>query len=66
MLVSIHMPKTAGTSFRGSLEEHFGEHFRHSSAGTRAEGARIDATLSDDPAHANAQDVLLESVEVET
>ncbi|MEQ8696200.1 MAG: hydrogenase/urease maturation nickel metallochaperone HypA [Bauldia litoralis] len=47
-------------------EEHFGEHFRHSSAGTRAEGARIDATLSDDPGHANAQDVLLESVEVET
>ena len=29
MLVSIHMPKTAGTSFRGSLEEHFGDRFRH-------------------------------------
>ena len=28
MLVSIHMPKTAGTSFRDSLEEHFGERFR--------------------------------------
>jgi hypothetical protein len=23
------MPKTAGTSFRGSLEEHFGDRFRH-------------------------------------
>jgi len=29
VLVSIHMPKTAGTSFRGSLEEHFGDRFRH-------------------------------------
>jgi hydrogenase nickel incorporation protein HypA/HybF len=47
-------------------EEHFGEHFRHSSAGTRAEGARLDVTLSDDVRHANAQDVLLESVEVES
>ena len=29
MLVSVHMPKTAGTSFRGSLEECFGAAFRH-------------------------------------
>lgn len=28
MLVSVHMPKTAGMSFRSSLEEHFGEGFR--------------------------------------
>jgi hypothetical protein len=28
VLVSIHMPKTAGMSFRGSLEEHFGERLR--------------------------------------
>ena len=27
MLVSIHMPKTAGLSFRASLEEHFGRQF---------------------------------------
>ena len=47
-------------------EEHFGEHFRQASAGTKAEGARLDVTVSDDPAHAHAQDVLLESVEVET
>ncbi|WP_421723492.1 hydrogenase/urease maturation nickel metallochaperone HypA [Bauldia sp.] len=47
-------------------EAHFGEHFRQASAGTNAEGARITATLSDDTTHANAQDVLLESVEVET
>ncbi len=29
MLVSIHMPKTAGLSFRASLEEYFGDRFRH-------------------------------------
>lgn len=29
MLVSIHMPKTAGLSFRASLEEEFGDHFQH-------------------------------------
>ena len=27
MLVSVHLPKTAGMSFRASLEEHFGEQF---------------------------------------
>ena len=29
MLISIHMPKTAGLSFRGALEEHFGDSFSH-------------------------------------
>lgn len=29
MLVSIHMPKTAGLSFRTTLEQHYGEGFRH-------------------------------------
>jgi len=29
VLISIHMPKTAGLSFRASLEAHFGERFRH-------------------------------------
>ena len=29
MLVSVHMPKTAGLSFRASLEEQFGEQFQH-------------------------------------
>lgn len=46
--------------------EHFAEHFVQASAGTIAEGATLDATMSDDLDHANAQDVLLESVEVET
>ena len=29
MLISVHMPKTAGLSFRASLEAHFGDRFRH-------------------------------------
>ncbi len=29
MLISVHMPKTAGLSFRATLEEHFGERFSH-------------------------------------
>lgn len=47
-------------------EEHFGEHFRQAAAGTMAEGARLEVFLSEDPGHARAQDVLLESIEVET
>jgi hydrogenase nickel incorporation protein HypA/HybF len=46
--------------------EHFTEHFVEASAGTIAEGARLDIAVSDDTGHANAQDILLESVEVET
>lgn len=46
--------------------DHFTEHFRHAAAGTKAEGARLDITVSNDMNHANAQDVILESVEVES
>ena len=46
--------------------EHFAEHFDEASAGTIAEGAHLSATASDDIRHAHAQDVLLESIEVET
>jgi hydrogenase nickel incorporation protein HypA/HybF len=46
--------------------EHFAEHFRRAASGTLAEGARLHVTLSDDERHAHAQDVLLESVEVDT
>jgi hydrogenase nickel incorporation protein HypA/HybF len=45
---------------------HFAEHFEEAAAGTIAAGARLNATESDDVHHANAQDVLLESIEVET
>jgi hydrogenase nickel incorporation protein HypA/HybF len=46
--------------------EHFAEHFQHASAGTAAEGARLDVTMSDDIHHPHALDIRLESVEVET
>lgn len=45
---------------------HFAEHFERASAGTLAEGAELVTAISasaDDP---NAQDIVLESVEVET
>jgi hydrogenase nickel incorporation protein HypA/HybF len=47
-------------------EEHFAEHFDRAARGTIAEGARLSATVSDDIAHPNAQDIVLESVDVET
>jgi hydrogenase nickel incorporation protein HypA/HybF len=45
---------------------HFREHFADASRGTVAEGATIEAVLDGDAASPSAQDVLLESVEVET
>ena len=47
-------------------EAHFTEHFEHAAAGTIAEGAELEITVSDDTGHANAQDIVLEQVEVET
>ncbi len=44
---------------------HLEQHFREASKGARAEGARIDAVVSDDPGHEHALDVMLQSVEVE-
>jgi hydrogenase nickel incorporation protein HypA/HybF len=45
--------------------EHFTEHFERAAAGTPAEGARLDIKVSNDPRHVNAQDVMLENVQVE-
>jgi hydrogenase nickel incorporation protein HypA/HybF len=45
--------------------EHFTEHFELAAAGTIAEGARLDIVVSTDPRHANAQDLMLEKIEVE-
>jgi len=42
--------------------EHFREHFDDAARGTLAEGARVEATLDDDPADPRAQGVVLESV----
>jgi hydrogenase nickel incorporation protein HypA/HybF len=44
---------------------HFAEHFEEAATGTIAEGAKLSTTVSEDVHHANAQDVLLESIEVE-
>jgi hydrogenase nickel incorporation protein HypA/HybF len=44
---------------------HFAEHFERAGAGTIAEGARLDVTVSNDVGHANAQDILLEKLELE-
>ena len=46
--------------------EHFAEHFEEAATGTIAEGAQLNATPSNDLDHPNAQDILLESIEVET
>lgn len=45
--------------------EHFREHFVDVSRGTIAEGAVIDALVDDNVEGEHAQDVILESVEVE-
>ncbi|MDE1937857.1 MAG: hydrogenase maturation nickel metallochaperone HypA [Alphaproteobacteria bacterium] len=45
---------------------HFAEHFEESSAGTIAEGAKLDVTVSDDPKDPNAQEILVRSVTVDT
>jgi hydrogenase nickel incorporation protein HypA/HybF len=45
--------------------EHFREHFEHASRGTLAENALLDIELSTDVADPRAQDVILESFDVE-
>lgn len=44
--------------------EHFAEHFEEAMRGTVAEGARLDVEQMTDEKSPNAQDILLESVEV--
>lgn len=45
--------------------EHFREHFEEAARGTAAEGAEVHAEMTSDPAALGAQDVLLETVELE-
>ena len=45
--------------------EHFQEHFDHASAGSIAEGAKLDMEMSTDMSAPFAQDVLLDAIEVE-
>lgn len=44
---------------------HFAEHFAEAARGTVAAGARLEFTLSDDPGHADAAHVGIESMELE-
>jgi hydrogenase nickel incorporation protein HypA/HybF len=46
--------------------EHLREHLVEAARGTLAEGCRVDVDLLDDPCDARAQQVVLESVELET
>jgi hydrogenase nickel incorporation protein HypA/HybF len=46
--------------------EHFAEHFEQVAAGTRAEGAKLTVTVSEDIDDEHAQDIRLESVELES
>lgn len=46
--------------------EHFRHHFDQDAAGSIAEGAALDCVTSEDIADANANAVLLRSIEVET
>ena len=45
--------------------DHFREHFIHASCGTVAEGARLDMETLTDTNDPHAQEILLDSVEVE-
>jgi hydrogenase nickel incorporation protein HypA/HybF len=44
--------------------DHFREHFEAAIVGTIAEGATLDVEQSDDQGDPNAQDILLESVDI--
>ena len=45
--------------------DHFREHFAQAAAGTLADGARLDVTVSNDIGDRHAADVRLQSVQVE-
>ncbi len=45
--------------------DHFREHFEEAAVGTVADGARLDVVMNPDPNDPHAQDILLDSVEVE-
>lgn len=45
--------------------DHFREHFRAEAYGSLVAGAALDVEVSDDPKHPHAQQVRLESVDIE-
>lgn len=63
-------PKVAGVTVRlGALAhisaEHFREHFEEESKGTIADGARLAVVMLTDENDPQAQDIILDSIEVE-
>ena len=65
-----HARKVLGVKVKlGALShisaDHFREHFIHASHGTIAEGARLEVETSSDVTDAHAQEIILESVEVD-
>ncbi len=62
--------KVAGVAVKlGALchisADHFREHFVHASRGTVTEDARLDIEILTDITHPHAQEILLDSVELE-
>jgi hydrogenase nickel incorporation protein HypA/HybF len=53
-------------AFSHMTEDHFAEHFNQAAAGSIADGAALDVTISDDITDDRAQDILLESIDVAT
>jgi hydrogenase nickel incorporation protein HypA/HybF len=45
---------------------HFHDHFLHAARGSLAEGARLDIEVLSNPADPHAQEILLDSIEVES
>jgi len=45
--------------------EHFRDHFEEAAVGTVADGAKLEIVLNPDPNDPHAQDILLDSVDVE-
>lgn len=46
--------------------EHFHEHFTHAACGSVAEGAQLEIEVMTDETDRNAQEIVMESVEIET
>jgi len=53
-------------AMRHMSPEHFNEHFEEPSDGTIADGAKLNILVSDDANYANAQEIHVRSVTVET
>ena len=65
-----HAPRVVAVRVRlGALAhisaEHFREHFEEAAEGTAAEDARLEIEVMEDEDHPEAQDIILESVELE-